>query len=146
MGIRAWYFQMNRLKDALIVVQSNNSKVTRKQDVRKQFPDLHRIAAIVEEIRYIKVEKNNCLVYTTNRMEQVFRVPLKAILEQFEKPPFLQIHRSYCINPNFLTGIVKQGRNWKAICEGLIELPISRFHQKLVLKVYRDLKKNISKR
>ena len=101
-----------------------------------RYPDLHKIGAILDEIRYIKIERNYCLVYTSHGVERIFRASLKAVLTGFDGKPFLQIHRSYCINPKFLTGIVKIGRNWRALCEDY-ELPISRLFLKPVRAALR---------
>ena len=96
-----------------------------KEQALARYPDLYKIGAMLTEIEYIKVEKNNCLVYTVNNEEIVFRASLKSILARFGEKHFLRIHRSYCVNRRYLDGILKVGRNWRAIC-GEMELPISR--------------------
>lgn len=76
----------------------------------------------VDDIRFVKAEN----IYTelhTQEKKWLKRSSLKVLLEELEDSNFLQIHRSYAVNLNHVTG-------WssKVINVGEEEIPVSRRH------------------
>jgi DNA-binding LytR/AlgR family response regulator len=67
-----------------------------------------QILPVLDQILYIKVEKNYCLIFSQdgdNVKEDTLRIPFKQILFHTENNQLFQIHRSYAINPSKIVSV-----------------------------------------
>lgn len=64
------------------------------------------------EILYFEIFYKECHIKTISDIITVSRYPLKDVLEATEKNNFIQIHRSYVVNLDFITGIELIDKKW----------------------------------
>lgn len=83
----------------------------------------------VTQITHIQALQNYVEIYLENEKKIIVHQTLKNILEDLPKAQFLQIHKSYIINTNYITTI----DNLKLFIKE-IELPIARGRKKEVMK------------
>ncbi|MCP3942502.1 MAG: response regulator [Desulfobacteraceae bacterium] len=66
------------------------------------------ILPMLDQILYIKVEKNYCLLFRQDDdivLEDTLRIPFKQVLFHTENHQLFQIHRSYAINPSKIISV-----------------------------------------
>ncbi|MEE8057131.1 MAG: ATP-binding protein [Pseudomonadales bacterium] len=88
---------------------------------------LSDIIPCLEQILFIQVEKNYCLVTkeTDNGIKElILRIPFKQILFHVEKDQLLQVHRSYAVNPNKILSI--HGKKQEMQLESNQTVPIAK--------------------
>lgn len=85
-----------------------------------------------QEVAYLKADENYSLLMFANGTSLLKCRPIKHYAASFEAQGWCRIHRSYMVNPVFITSITPD-REHIQLHDGT-ELPISRRKKKEVLK------------
>lgn len=83
----------------------------------------------VSEIQYVKAAHVYIEVYDNLDRPKVVRKPLGELIQELPSPPFIQCHRSYIVNVQFITKV-----DSKSVWLGDVEIPMSRNRSKGLLK------------
>lgn len=65
----------------------------------------------ISNITYIEVVRHQVIIHMTDRSTLEFRGSLKDIMEQLDSSWFVQCHKSYCVNLNYIDSITPQTVN-----------------------------------
>lgn len=92
---------------------------------------------LIAEISHIAVDDHYCYLFHRKPDASVLNkseagLSLKIILERLPER-FVQIHRSYVVNPDFVESVTRSGRNFSVVMEGGEAMPISRHRQDVVI-------------
>ena len=82
-----------------------------------------------DDIMYVKKEEHYLALYLTNE-KKITRFKIKEFLEETTSSNFIQVHRSYVVNKNYVTAF-----NRKEITIGNERIPISKTFVEGVLKL-----------
>ncbi len=118
-------------KKAVEAAEIREEKQHLEESVHKQFIELHNKQRIhLEDLKYIKADRNYVEFYTSEK-RYVDRHVLSSVLEELP-PNFIQVHRSYVINRNF----IKSHSRSTIFLDPDIEIPFSRtFRNRLQLSL-----------
>ena len=109
----------NQSKNKVLAVTDEKELLAKK--VQKEFLELHNKQRIyLDSLRYIKADRNYVELHTDSK-RYIDRNVLSALLKELP-PNFVQVHRSYVINKNF----IKSKSAQFLILDSGIEIPISR--------------------
>ncbi|WP_058486715.1 LytR/AlgR family response regulator transcription factor [Defluviitalea phaphyphila] len=64
-----------------------------------------------DEIIFIESQGRNCLIHTQNEVYEINNLSMKKVLNMLSKDLFMQTHKSYIINVEYIKEIKKKGRN-----------------------------------
>ena len=94
----------------------------------------------LNELLYIKVELNYCLVYRQEPLgvlEETLRIPFKQVLFYLEEKQLHQAHRSYAVNPNQIEFI--DSKKQIIYLKGNLEVPAAKKYMAELKKKYPEL-------
>lgn len=86
------------------------------------------------KVAFVKSEGNYCYIYMEERKIAI-RSSIKNVIEKFSSPNFIQIHRAYLINTNFVSNIIV-GENVVEIKDE--SLPIGRKYKKALIEILKS--------
>ncbi|QVY64270.1 LytTR family DNA-binding domain-containing protein [Polaribacter sp. Q13] len=112
--------------DLFIAVELAISKIKNTNKITVKDRD-RNISILVEDILFAKKEDQYLKLYLKHS-EKLLRANINDFLEQVNSNSFIQIHRSYIINKNYITAF-----NTKEITIGKNNIPISKTYLKEVL-------------
>ncbi len=85
------------------------------------------------KVSYVHSEGNYCYIHSKGKKSAI-RSSLRNVIEKFMNPNFIQIHRAYLINTNFVTKVVV-GENVVELSD--VILPIGRKYKKSLIEKIR---------
>ncbi len=98
-------------------------------------------AIALADITHVTVEDHYCRInYATgDRLKsEMIRLPLKKMLSKLPREHFLQIHRSHVVNAGHISGLTRNGRDYKVVLHDFdLELPVSRSRFKALGPILR---------
>ncbi|NND62629.1 MAG: LytTR family transcriptional regulator [Flavobacteriaceae bacterium] len=113
-------YKKSRRKAESVLIEKQHLEDT----VNKKFIELHNKQRILlEELKYIKADRNYVEFHTSEK-RFVDRNVLTNVLGELP-PNFIQVHRSYIVNRNF----IKSSTHSFILLNGEIEIPLSRTYK-----------------
>ena len=108
---------LNEFKESILTNPINSYFIHQSKTLDIKIP--------ASEICYFETFYKECTLTTTSSKISLNRYPLKNIIEDTEELDFIQIHKSYVINCNFLKKIEYKDKQWKCfLTHASEELPI----------------------
>ncbi len=114
-------------KDLYIAVELAVSKIKNKAQIIVKDKD-KKVILLEEQILFAKKEDQYLILYLKDS-KKLLRSSIKDFLEEMNSSSFLQVHRSYVINKNFITAF-----NTKEIIINNSSIPISKTYAKEILE------------
>jgi len=136
------YIYLIKPFDRLTLQSSIDGALRSKKKSKQKGVDIHRDENLVfirskgklisidsRKVIYVHSEGNYCYI-NSNDKKSAIRSSLKNVIEKFMNPNFIQIHRAYLINTNYVTKIL--------VGENIVEmndltLPIGRKYKKALI-------------
>lgn len=118
-----------KAKQQMLLLQKENSEVLKEQNVASFFIkcDGKYEKIFHNEILYVQAMQNYVIFYTDKR-KYVSLLSLKCVLEKLNKNAFMQVHKSYIIALDKISGVAQH-----EIQIGTYKIPLSRNYKKDVL-------------
>ena len=91
----------------------------------------------MDEIVFAEVFARTCYVHTKNQIYKIDYTPLKKIIELLQDGNFIQCHRSYVVNIDYIKKIEKNGTMWEVMFygyEGFVT--VGKNHKKEMEKIF----------
>lgn len=95
-------FQTHQLLIAVdaALFKGNNEYLGNKAGFFKQ--DKEHLKVVYEEILFLKASGAYCEVHTKNGSKILLTKPLNQVLKKIPYPDLIRVHKSYCINKNYV--------------------------------------------